>query len=493
MAEKLDVAARLVEGRQAVDNVQNYVWASHLVGYQHADLTLHPAQVRDWYASEDGLDLRALDADCAALEAVVAATEGALRLQDDQVATLTDAWRGGGADASREFLWRHHEASAAAAAAVRTAADALSSLRDNLWQMVDGKVAAAMAIDDRRQAERAEWLAAAHTVTTGAGDRAVASELIDQQVKAFVDNDIRADWLTAMRTTIAAVAASYDAATAGLTAVPAAVFDVPGDLGPPWTPSPGSVPATDEPERLSVPTVPAAAAPVPPVAPPVAPAAPAMPTATAPPPPAPALAPLPMPTPMPSGPALEPSPAAAPPPAPAMPAAPLGDLGSGLSGVGQGLSGIGQQLADALGGLLNAPDNALQDADDAPEVDEPGEPDEPGLNDRDVSNDDPSDEPSDDPTDDELDPDDAAESEDDAAPDEEAAVPGEVKETTGEPVDGCDAKSEEPQVEPAPTPAPLPPPPAPMPVAEPPPPGSPQAGSETPCEIAADELPQAGQ
>ena len=84
--------------------------------------------------------------------------------------------------------------------------------------MVDGKVAAATAIDDRRLAERADWLAAAKTVTTGAGDRAVASELIDQEVKPFVDNDIRSDWLAAMRTTTASVAASYDAATAGLAA-----------------------------------------------------------------------------------------------------------------------------------------------------------------------------------------------------------------------------------------------------------------------------------
>ncbi len=53
-------------------------------------------------------------------------------------------------------------------------------------------------IDDRRLAQRAEWLAAAQTVTTGAGDRAAASELVDQQIKPFVDNDIRSDWLAAM-------------------------------------------------------------------------------------------------------------------------------------------------------------------------------------------------------------------------------------------------------------------------------------------------------
>jgi hypothetical protein len=486
MAEKLDVAGRLAEGRQAVDNVQDYVWASHLVGYHHPDLTLHAAQIRDWYASEDGLDLRALDSDCAALQAVIAATEGALRLQDDQDATLTGAWWGGGADASREFLRRHHEASAAASAAVRTAAAALSSLRDNLWQMVDGKVAAAVAIDDRRQAERADWLAAAHTVTKGAGDRAVASELIDQQVKAFVDNDIRADWLTAMRTTIAAVAASYDAATAGLTAEPAAVFGVPGDLGPSWTPPPSTAPATDEPARSGGATAPAAAvAPVPAAwsSPPVA--------NTMPP-------PAPPPPPMPPAPALEPPPMApAPPPAPAMPAAPVGELGNGLSGVGQGLSGFGQQLADALGGLLNPADDALPD----PPGEAAAEPDaelkaEPG--------------------DDEAEPEDDAEPDDKARPEDDTEEPAAVDEAVGEGEDGCDAAPvdeppgapvdepptepvEEPPAEPvedppaeaAATPTPMPPPPAPMPVTEPPP--DPQGPGATPCEIAADELPQAGE
>ncbi|HEV7854176.1 MAG TPA: hypothetical protein VGP27_22880, partial [Mycobacterium sp.] len=183
MAEPLDVAARLAEGRPAVDNIGEYVWACHLLGYQNPDLTLHTAQVRDWYGSEDGLDLRALDADRAALDAVAAAADSARQLQEQQVGALAGAWQGRGGDASREFLLRHGAASAAAASAVRDAVDALAVLRDDLWHAVDDKVAGAVTIDDRRQAQRAEWLTATRTVTTGAGDRAAASELIDQQVK----------------------------------------------------------------------------------------------------------------------------------------------------------------------------------------------------------------------------------------------------------------------------------------------------------------------
>ena len=240
MAEPLDVAARLAEARAAVDNIGEYVWACHLVGYQNPDLTLHAAQVRDWYGSEDGLDLRALEADRAALDAAVTATASAQRLQEQQLGTLTGAWQGRGGDASREFLLRHGEASAAAASAVRSAAHALAALRDDLWHAIDGKVGAAMAIEERRQTERAEWLAATRTVTTGAGDRAAASELIDQQVKPYVDNDIRSDWLTAMQKAMAAVSAAYDDATSVLTGEPAAPFEVPGDFGPVSMPSPPS-------------------------------------------------------------------------------------------------------------------------------------------------------------------------------------------------------------------------------------------------------------
>ncbi len=39
----------------------------------------------------------------------------------------------------------------------------------------------------------------------------------------------------------------------------------------------------------------------------------------------------------------------------------LGDLGGGLPGAAGGLAGLGRQLADAFGGLLNRPDDALPD------------------------------------------------------------------------------------------------------------------------------------
>jgi uncharacterized protein YukE len=450
MAEKFDVAARLTEGRPAVDNLQTYVWACHQLGYANPDLTLHASQVRDWYNSEDGLDLRALDADCGALEAAVAATEDALDRQDDQLGALSAVWQGRSAIMSREFLRRHGEAAAAAAAAVRTAADALATLRDNLWHTVDGKVAAAIAADDRAPDE---WLAAAHTVTTGAGDRAAASERIDQEVKPFVDNDIRAEWLTAMRSAVAAVINEYDAATSELLAEPDVVFDVPGELGPSWTPPPR--------DDADAPTVPAGVSPVTPSAAVPqswgAPSAAPTPTPSAVPMPAPPSAPMPAPVAPVDGGATAPA-MAAPPSAPSL---------GGIPGTGSGLSGLGQQLADVFGSLLGSADDSL----DTPGIDHPGIDDE--LDD--------------DPEDDDVMDDDP---EDDDGSVDPAADPetGPVAEEPVEPVCGpAEALPVEPlPEEPAPTPVAVPLP------AESAPPPEPMAG-ETPCEIAAEELPQVGE
>jgi hypothetical protein len=450
VAQKFDVASRLAEGRPAVENVQNYVWACHLLGYQHPDLTLHRTQVRDGYGTEDGLDLRALDADCAALEAAVAATQDAVTRQDDQLAAVSTAWQGRGAEAAREFLRRHGHASAAASAALRTAADALAVLRDDLWQAVDAKVAAAVAIDGQTLSQRAAWLAAAQTVTTGVGDRAAASERIDQEVKPFVDNNIRVDWLSAMRAATAAVSDAYAKVIAELRAEPDAIFDVPGDLGPSWTPPPDDVKpaAAAAPPVWSAPpasmTAPSSAAPAAPPAPPV---------------------PVP-PPPVPVPPPVDTAPMAAP-PMPAMPSA--GGMGGGLPDMGGGLSGFGQQLADSLGGLLGSTDDALRDP---LEFDEPEDDDE---------DDDEHDKPEKEPTQ----PDEAQPAEETVAPAGEVCAPP----TAGPPP----VVPPPAPVEPEPAPVAVPPPPEPVVPPEPPVPADRLTATGTPCEIAADELPQAGQ
>ncbi len=351
-----DVAGRLAEGVPSVERIGTYVWACRQLGYQHPDLTAHPAQIRDWYGHDDGLDLRALDADCAALSAAATAADDALTRHTVLTAELAGAWSGTGAGAAREFLRRQGQSAIDVRDGLRHAADAMAALRDELWRAVDAKVGTVLDIDDRRLAQRAEWLAAAQTVTTGAGDRAAASELVDQQIKPFVDNDIRSDWLAAMHRATASVTGAYDAALAGVGGGPAASFDVPGELGPRWEEPPGS---TTHGATAPGATVPAAAfTPTPVVsgAPPTSVAEPVPPT-PAPPAPAPAL------------------------PAPAAAAAPLTDpMSAGaapaappsMPSLGTGASGLGQQLADLIGGLLGSSDNGPSesaDLDPAAELD----------------------------------------------------------------------------------------------------------------------------
>ncbi len=447
MADRLDVAERLAEGRPAVEDTQSYVRACQMLGYQHPDLTSRPSQVRDWYDTEDGLDLRALDGDCAQLRAVVSVVTEALRMERAQVDELTAAWTGPGADSAIGFLQRHCDAANTVATEVRAAAQRCESLRDNLWHLIDVKVATAIAIDDRTLAHRSAWLAAADVVTTGAGDRPAAEELVRQQITPYVDNDIRNDWLGAMRSAQAGVAASYDMVVDKFAAAAPTYFEIPDDLRP------GRAPF--QPVRVS---------------PPIATAAPVAATA----------APLAAHQPPDSSPATM---AAAPSDAgtalgdaAALPAAAgssggLGDLG-GLGGLG----GLANRIVEAMGGLLGS--GGRGDPGD-PFDEEPFEP-----FDEDPFDEDPF-QPDDKPNTDDKPDDDADDKPDDVPVDGAQPVDGPQPAVAPQPAEAV------PAVAPAPAAAP-PPDAAPAPTAVPPA-GAPPDGGKTPCEIAADELPKVGQ
>lgn len=491
MVEKYDVPSRLAEGRPAVENVQHYVWACHVLGYQHPDLTLHVAQIRDWYASEDGMDLAALHTDCLALDAAVGLTQDALAVQDRQLAALAGVWQGDGAEASEGFLRRHGDASRAAAAAIRTAAETFGALRENLWRAVDAKVENVVSVDSSAPGPRADWLAAAAAVTTGTGDRVAAAELVDQAVTPFVDNSVRTEWLAAMRTAMSAVADAYQRAAAEIAAEPRPVFEVPGGLGPTWSPPPAR--ACDEDTHRTEQTVapalpgllggtaaPAATAPAAwsafPAGPPPIPTAPVAPAESVVPP--------------------------VPPAAPLMPAMPsLGGMGSGMPAMGSGLSGLGQQLADTLGGLLGGGAEGLSEP---PDLDPPNVEDPPDLeHPPDLAEPDDQSEDDDLPSEDDDLPADADQSEaderagDELAGDEAAADEAPVEDSalaeSSEPVEPqpCDAPNDPGETVAAPAPTTAPPSAEPLPPMDPPP-ADPVAAEQTPCAIAADELPQVG-
>jgi hypothetical protein len=464
MADRLDVAARLAEGQPAVEHTQTYVQACHALGYQHPDLTAHGSQVAGWYESEAGLDLRVLDGDIAELRAAVNAVEEALWVQRAQVTELVTAWGGPGADSATRFLQRHCDAAAEVAAHVRAAAEGCAALRDNLWQSVDGKVATAVAIDERRPAERSAWLAAAQTVTAGVGDRSAAEELVRQQITPYVDNDIRADWLNAMRSTAASVSASYDAAIHALTSVPEVCFEVPGDLGPSWQP------AFDEPLSPSqaAPAMPPMSLPADPVPTmPAAVSAPSPPTAEAPP----AV----------STDGLD-NGSSVPPELATLPGD-AGGLSTGagsLGSLGGSIGGVVGKIVDGIGGLLGSLADGFSDPSGSGDslLDDPFDADDPLADDADNPDDDDDTEGADDTVDEDAD---------------DKAEPA----TTGEDTAETPAESAQPAAdavdEPAAQQGAAPPIDTPPPADQSTSAAEPQADGSTPCEIAEDELPQAGQ
>lgn len=236
-----DVANRLADAHGAIGNTQTLVSACASVGYQHPDLTSHGAQIAEWFGSDDGLDLGVLDADCERLRAALTMAEEALRLEDAAAQGLNSAWSGASGSAAAEFVASHRRTAFALVELVRSAADGCASLRDTLWRIVDTKVAAAITIDDRRAGERTAWLAAARAVMTGGQDRSAAVEFIEKAVVPYVDCDIRFDWIDAMRSARDSVGRAYRETLNQSCRSAAVDFAMPGQLVPVSTGSRSSV------------------------------------------------------------------------------------------------------------------------------------------------------------------------------------------------------------------------------------------------------------
>lgn len=432
-----DVAGRLAEGVVALNNTEIFVSACAVRGYHHADLTLHSNQLRDWYGTEEGLDLQVLDADCVSLRAAAFSAAEAVRT----LPAGTLDWSGDGGSAAADFLDRHGAQAQRVAIAVDAAAKSVERLRDELWRLVDGKVDATMSLDERASVRRSEWLAAAHTVIAAGSSVEEAAAVVDSEIRPFVEAVVAGEWLPAMRQAGRAVAAAYRAAVDGVASRPTARFDIPGALMPLGPPA---VAASAFP---SVPTAQRASSPafdLPPVG------VPAMTPSVA----------EPVPNPMDSVAATPPVPVT-----PQLPAeAPAWSGGDPLSAVG----GLPGRFADALGGLLGGSSGG------APALSEPGSFEAPEIPD--------------------FEPDPPAE--------EEVASEEPAEDTESEGGEG-EAAGEEPPVEDPATDDPdgaaqelttaesvEDPQEAVAAVPEPEPAVDPSA---TPCEIAADELPQVGQ
>jgi hypothetical protein len=274
--------------------------------------------------------------------------------------------------------------------------------------------------------------------------------VIRQQVKPYVDNDIRNDWLAAMGAGSASVAASYDEAIHALASTFEVRFDVPGDFGPSWQPAFEERPVTGATPMVALPAAPA----------PTVPAA------------APAIRP-------PTSPEPQGFSTGVPDDAASMPtelAAPLGDASGlstgagnlgGLGGITGGIGGVVGSIVDSIGSILGSLAGGLGDGSgsgdaltgDPVDLDDADKQEDVDTNEKaePVSADEPT----------------AAEQPVDPIAENPPATSDSVAEPIGQQLD--------------------PPPPAAPPGDQPPPAAAPQTDGSTPCEIAEDELPQAGQ
>ena len=225
---------------------------------RHPDLTAHPAQIREWYDSEDGLDLHALDADCAQLRAAAAAADEALRMAARRAGR---AWRRRGRASLVRWQPIHRPTLRGRGAVARALRAAVGGLRVAARRPVaagrrEGRAGSVDRRPARRRSGRRGW---PRRPPSRVGDRGAeeAVGVVTQQIMPYVDNDIRIEWLTAMRSATASVADAYEDALHQLGGAPAAHFEVPGQLGGP----PVSPPARPPVAHAGAQTVPAAAVP----------------------------------------------------------------------------------------------------------------------------------------------------------------------------------------------------------------------------------------
>jgi hypothetical protein len=467
MAAAYDVAGRLAEGDRALMVLAEYVAACQVLGLPSA------ASLTELYRAESGLDLAALSADARSLDTAVLAAQDALRLQGNGYRDLTSQWSGTGGAAAAGFLRTLTVAAEDVVAHLQRSAQALTTLRDELWRAVDAKVDAVLRADAQAAAHRDQWSAAARAVLGGAGDVAAASEIVDQQVNPFVLRVVSGDMVPALQEASDVVAAAYDSAIAAVT--PAGVsFAVPFVMTPEWAPSASSFSAGPPVYQA------AAAAPLGALGnaaswAPSAPPAPAEPIAT-------------------------PSMGASGVPEPALGAAATTPAAAGLPadpGLGSGVGGLGQQLADAIGGALGsmaglAPDGSgLGGLDGIKDGLGAGLGDDLGFADKDETADsDDADRDDDQDQDQDEDENKAEDGADDKADGEADADDESVDEVAAESPDPAVAQPPADPVQPPPAPTP---PPAPVSVLAEPVAGQGNPTAKTPCEIAADELPQVGE
>ncbi|AMW21273.1 mediator complex subunit 15 domain-containing protein [Mycobacteroides chelonae] len=238
MAGKYDIESLRSEGIQAIANSQNYTTTAirgngkSPVTITNPDLTANERQLFDWYDMDAGMDLNKLGADLELFKSAVTTMKSAAERQHGQLQQLMGMWEGKGSEAANQFLRTHNSTADAVTKEFGQVSTGLDGLRETLWTIVDLKKQASTMVDGL-VTDRASFDSAVATYKTGTGDRSVADETNATKIGPHVQQNIEGKWLPAMKAAWGKGGEAYDTFTSALTQeLPAEFKNPPGQLGP---------------------------------------------------------------------------------------------------------------------------------------------------------------------------------------------------------------------------------------------------------------------
>lgn len=194
-------------------------------------------RIRELASREDGVGLAALQSDIAALAAAAGHARSALSEQRTAIGVLGAGWRGRSGSIATAVLEQHCTAAADILHSLVEAADVLERLRGTLSRLLAERDEAGVRIADRRSAERPRWLACSEAVLAGTADGVAVAE-VRTRIAPFLDAQVAGEWAGSVSSVSDAVDAAYRQAAIALAGRMPVGFDVPSGLARAPVPAP---------------------------------------------------------------------------------------------------------------------------------------------------------------------------------------------------------------------------------------------------------------
>ncbi|MUM18158.1 hypothetical protein FZI91_03360 [Mycobacterium sp. CBMA271] len=232
MANNYDIESLRSEGMQALANSQEYTLAA--VQGHGAAITgeiAGPGKLFDVYDMDAGLNLHTLGGDLELFKTAAATMTSAVERQRGQLKELMGFWEGDGSQAANDFLTNHNATAAAVSNEFTQVSKGLDGLRETLYKLAGLKTEATTNVDDLVTPDRQHFDAAVATYKYGTGDKPEADETNEYKIGPHVKNNIEGQWLPAMQNAKDKFGQAYDALINGLKEDLPPGFKLPNDSG----------------------------------------------------------------------------------------------------------------------------------------------------------------------------------------------------------------------------------------------------------------------